>query len=255
MNIVSLNNSPYFRSNSIVSPMLKKTLEDSSNTKANDGVEVSAASTQDNAEIQKVDKKDKKSKEKKPSLYERGKKFVVRCMQSCNTFTGVTKGIAKGTIPALGTLGAVSLIGKSITDAVDNNKAGIKNVADAVASNGLDIVVPDENLNIGRVVFDSISNIISDIGKAMSGVAKFVEGIPSKKITENLKEFLSPIPKLYSKYLNVLKKNGPKTYRMVATVATLTAAVVFSVKFLKEKFAANEKNADLEHKTNLGHVK
>ena len=41
----------------------------------------------------------------------------------------------------------------------------------------------------------------------------------------------------------------------ISLFSSLAASTVFSFKFLKEKFAANEKNANLEHKTNLGHVK
>ena len=179
-------------------------------------------------------KKKKAPKEKKPSLYERAKKGIVNLMQSCNTAGAIVMGAAKGLPAAAGTLGVISVVGKSITDA---------------ASSG--------NGNAGKIIFGSISNIIKDCGVGLRGIGNFIGNIPENSLKDNAKAFFSPIPRLYNRYLNIFNKAGEgiRTYRTIAAVATLAAATVFSVKFLKEKFAANERNANLEHKTNLGHIK
>ena len=257
-------NSISFKSSQI-SPALRarieaqKTLQSEATTQPANAKEIVAQSATEETTQIKTEKKDRKKtktpKEKKPSLYQRAKKGIVNFMQNCNTAGAVLTGTAKGLPAAVGTLGAVSVVGKSIIDAIDKNTAevAVDNIADA-AEKAMDNKAV---LNIAGVLFDSVSNIVSDVAKGISGIAKFIGDIPNKTIIENVKAFFSPIPKLYSKYLNVFNKAGEgiRTYRAVAAVATLLATAVFSVKFIKEKFAANEKNADLDHKTNLGHVK
>lgn len=188
------------------------------------GVEASPA-LKARVEVQKIQQEPQKEAtvekepKKKVSIAEtcrNTKKGVVGFFKGVNNTTGVTSGIVRGAAEGVVTTAAVGMIAKACKD---------------------------QNFHI----FKTAGQIAKDASSALFEVVKFVPSIMTKAPIENIKTISSLPGKFYKTYL--------KNNKGAAAIATVVGIAILAFRVIQGKVKANKKNADLDHKTNLGHVK
>lgn len=93
----------------------------------------------------------------------------------------------------------------------------------------------------------SLKGMGSDIFKAAKGAAKFVPSLITKAPIENAKNIAKILPNFYTQYL--------KGHKGTAAIATAAGLGVFAYNALKGKVKANMNNANVDHATNVGHIR
>ena len=152
--------------------------------------------------------------------YQKGKKGITNIFKGVNNVAGVTGGVAKGVAAgSLATL-AFGVVGKAVSESKDLN--------------GLEVLT------------HIVGETIKDTAKGVWEAVKFVPSVITKSPLENIKTIGSLPKKFYTTYL--------KGHKRIAIAATAIGLGVLAYNAIKGKIKANEKNADLDHKTNLGHV-
>ena len=148
--------------------------------------------------------------------YNKAKKSAIDFFKGVNNVTSVAGGIARGVVDGAVATTVVAIGAKALKEA--------------------------ENFN----VFQIVGNVGKDVAKGACNVIKFIPSLITKAPIDNLKTISSLPKKLYTNYL--------KNYKGAATIATVVGLSVLALRTIQGKVNANQKNADLDHKTNLGHV-
>lgn len=153
--------------------------------------------------------------------YQNVKKGIVGFFKGVNNVTNVASGVTRGIAEGAAATAVVGVAGKAIKGAKD--------------SQGL------------KVISDIAVSTVKDFAIGAWETIKFIPSILTKSPIDNIKTVSSLPKKFYGTYL--------KNNKTVAIVATAVGLGVLAFRTIQGKVNANEKNADLEHKTNLGHVK
>ncbi|MBR5303915.1 MAG: hypothetical protein IKU37_03710 [Candidatus Gastranaerophilales bacterium] len=148
--------------------------------------------------------------------YSKAKKSAINFFKGMNNVTGVAGGIARGVAEGVVATTVVAIGAKALKEA--------------------------ENFN----VFQIVGNAVTDVAKGACNVIKFIPSLITKAPIDNLKTIGSLPKKLYTNYL--------KNYKGAATLATVAGLSVLALRTIQGKVNANNKNADLDHATNQGHV-
>lgn len=147
--------------------------------------------------------------------YQKAKKSITDVFKGFNNVTSVSNGAIRG-------------IGEGIVAT-----AFVGTIAKACK---------EENFHIIKTT----GKILSDSGKGLLNSIKFIPSIITKSPLENIKTLGSLPKKFYKDYL--------KGHPAIATLATVGGLAVFALRTIQGKVNANQKNANLDHKTNQGHV-
>lgn len=170
---------------------------------------------------------DKTLKTSAKDKFTNAKKGFTNIFKKLNTVTFTTAGIIKGAAIGVATTAGIGVIGKNIKDG------------------------KGEILASGK-------GIIKDAFKGVKSAVMFIPSLLTKSPIENIKNVITLPAKFYGKnYLNIFNNAGKeaKTHKITALIATLAGVGAFITGATFGKIRANEKNASLDHKANLGHVK
>lgn len=147
----------------------------------------------------------------------------------------------------------VTDVGKDIITAVNVGGGAIDGVRDAFIVTGATAMVgkalrasKDEK---GLKVLGSIAtNLIKDTWGGIKGVASWGKRVltEDKATYKHLGEIFSLPKKFYTSYM--------KNNKGIAAFATVLGISVFAFRLLQGKIKANEQKANLDHRTNQGHV-
>ena len=160
-------------------------------------------------------------------IFNNAKTKALNFFKGINNVTYTTKGTIKGAVTGTIAAAIVGVIGKNV-------------------KNGEGKILPSAR-GIAADTFTGIKNIIG-----------FIPSLITKSPLENVKDVVTLPAKFFGKnYLNVLNKagEGVKTHKATAVIATLVGLGTFALGAILGKVRANEHNADLDHKTNHGHIK
>ena len=158
---------------------------------------------------------DKEGKVSVSETYNKAKKGVTNFVKKINNVTNVTQGVTRGVIDGVIATTAVGVLGKACKE---------------------------NNFNVIGILKDTIKDVAQNAWSAI----KFIPSIVTKSPLENATTILSLPKKFYSSYL--------KDHKAIAVLASVVGACVLAGRIIQGKVSANEKNADLDHKTNQGHV-
>lgn len=147
--------------------------------------------------------------------YQKGKKNVINFFKGVNNVTNVASGVARGAVEGIATTAVVGTIAKACKEQEFH-------------------------------IFRTTGQIVKDGFDALIGAIKFVPDVLTKSPIDNIKTISSLPGKFYKEYL--------KGHAGIAAAATVIGLAVLAFRAIQGKINANEKNADLDHKTNLGHV-
>ncbi|MBQ4647096.1 MAG: hypothetical protein IJB79_07080 [Candidatus Gastranaerophilales bacterium] len=193
-------------------------------------VEANAAQKQETA-IQEQPKK----KASVTETYNKAKKGVTDIFKGVNTITNVGTGIIRGAVDGVALTATAGVIGKAISETKDMQ--GLK------------------------VLSHIIGQTIGDFAKGAWKAIKFIPSIITKSPLENAKTILTLPKKFYGSkaVLNgeeiVKEATGYlKGNKKVAIAATAIGLCALAFRTIQGKINANDKNADIDHKTNQGHV-
>jgi len=150
--------------------------------------------------------------------YQKAKKGVTDVFKKINTVTGVTGGSTKGLVEGGIAAATISVLGKNIK------------MAD------------------GKI-WGTIKGIGTDLGKVIKTVPKTIKAIFVKSPLENFKSLASATG---SGIKNVYRGIGK--HKLTAALAATAGLAIFAFRTIQGKVNANQKNANLDHKTNQGHV-
>ena len=163
--------------------------------------------------------------------YENAKVGVVEFFKDINNITNVTSGVARGVAEGIGVTAIVGVVGKAISEAKDEK--GLK------------------------VIAHIVGQTVKDFAKGAWETIKFIPSVITKSPLENIKT-ISSLPKKFFAKEYAVNEQALKGYLSghgkVAAIATAVGLGVLAFRTIQGKINANEKNADLDHKTNLGHV-
>lgn len=202
-------------------------------TKAQDDkVDISAPKTSDDTEVKEVPKETAKEAPKevlegkeevkqgedteKKLTFKDVKKKAFNVVKGFNTATGTTMGAIKGVIFGGLVLGATGIVGKNIKVAKSN-------------------------------IWKTAGGILKDTTKVLGKALGFIPSLITKSPLQNVKDVSSVPKKFYGTYL--------KGHKATAAIATAIGLGVLGFNVVKGKMKANCKNADVDHATNMGHIK
>ena len=168
-----------------------------------------------NASQTPVITEDKEDKASISETYGKAKKGVTNFIKKINNVTNVTQGTVRGVVDGVIATTAVGVLGKACKV---------------------------EKFNILGIA----KNTIVDVAKGAWNAVKFIPSIITKSPLENAKTILRLPKKFYGDYL--------KGHKAIAVLASVIGASVLAIRMTQGKINANQKNADLDHKTNQGHV-
>lgn len=147
---------------------------------------------------------------------------------------------------------------KGFNNVTNTTQGAVKGVVEgAVATTVVGVIGKNIKESEGQIS-GTLLGIGKDITKGLKHAVGFIPSLLTKSPVENLKNVVTLPKKFYGKgYLNVLNKagEGATSHKGTAAIATLVGVGVLALRTIQGKISANEKNADLDHKTNHGHVK
>lgn len=152
--------------------------------------------------------------------YTKAKKSVLNFLKGFNNVKGVSTGVAKGVAEGAIASAVIGIVGKN-------------------CKNGEGKIIAT-----GKGILTDVWNIVKFLPKTAYNV------LWAKSPKDNLKSLGASI----KKGLKELPK-GMKKHRLTATIAIVAGLGIAGFKTLQGKIRANEQNADLDHKTNYGHIK
>lgn len=135
---------------------------------------------------------------------------------------------------------------------VTNVSAGaIRGAAEGVMATAVVGVVAKACKEQDFHIFKTAGQILKDCGNGIWSALKFVPSLITKSPLENMKS----ITTLPLKFFGTKKIDGYlKGHGGIAAIATAVGAIVLALRIIQGKITANQKNADIDHKTNQGHV-
>ena len=135
-----------------------------------------------------------------------------------NTSGGAVRGVVDGTIATVG----IAALGKSLKAA--KNQKGLK------------------------VLYEIGKSLAQDSVGALKGTLHYAKRIftEDKAMYKHVGELISLPKKFYCDYM--------KNNKLLAAGATVVGGAVLALRIFQGKISANEKNANLDHKTRQGHV-
>jgi len=202
------------------SPVLQATINSSQNTQ------------QSVVEVQEEPKKSFSIKE----TYAKAKRGITNTIKGFNNVTSISGGVIQGIVGGLGAGAFTGLIGNACIQAKEGNGLGTF-------------------VKFGK-------SILSDLGNAIVGVGKFAKNLitEDKALYKQIGEALD-IRRFYGKKEikngeEIIQKASGflKGNKAIGAAATMVALGVLAFSIIHGKIKANQKNADLDHKTNQGHV-
>lgn len=170
---------------------------------------------QNNQEPQTLTEENPKKDFSISETYNKAKKSATNVLKNINNVTNVTEGAVRGVVDGIVATTAMGVLGK----ACKNN-----------------------NFNVIGILKDTIV----DVAKGAWNSIKFIPSVITKSPLENAKTIIRLPKKFYGDYL--------KGHKSIAALASVIGACVLAIRITQGKINANKKNADLDHKTNQGHV-
>ncbi len=137
-------------------------------------------------------------------------------LKSYNNVTNTAAGIARGTVEGT--------IGVALTGVI------AKNIKQSKGS-----------------IWGTIKGIGKDTIKAGTKAIMSLPSLFTKTPIQNGKKALETYKNFFKKYM--------KGNKVPAAIALGVGAAIFAVRTIQGKIHANQKNADIDHKTNMGHIK
>lgn len=133
-----------------------------------------------------------------------------------NNITGTAQGVGRGLVEGTVAAGVIGLFGKNIKNSQNSFFGTFKGIG---------------------------SDTIKGIGKALN----FIPSLITKSPLENAKNLIGTPKKFFGEYL--------KGNKLTATLAGVGAVGLLAFRTIQGKMHANLRNANVDHKTNTGHVK
>lgn len=170
--------------------------------------------------FEKVSQEQPKEKFSITKTYNKAKKGVTDVFKGFNNVTNVSAGAIRGAAEGVVATAAVGVIAKACKE---------------------------QDFHI----FKTAKQILKDCGSGIWSALKFVPSLITKSPLENIKS----ITTLPLKFYGTKKIDGYlKGHSGIAAIATAVGAAVLALRIIQGKITANQKNADIDHKTNQGHV-
>ncbi len=182
----------------------------------------------------------KEIKENKPSLYRRTKGKILGFFKNLNKIKFAAQSTTKGVAQGLVAFGVTAFVGKNLQDAVREKNpmtffnGAMNDICKFAGAAGRNIEkFPKTLTDIFAVNKDN--SVLKDTGLIFSRIFKTIGG---------------GITKMGASSLSYLKNN-----KIAAAAALTIAGTVLLKNIIQGKIKANERNADLDHKFDYGHVK
>ena len=151
--------------------------------------------------------------------YNKSKKGVVGFFKGVNNVTGVASGVVRGVAEGAIAAGIIGVVGKNV-----------KNGEGKILETGV--------------------GILKDAWSALKVIPKAIKNIFINSPKDNVvKLFKETIPTAIKSVASGLKK-----HKATALIASGVGLAILVFRAIQGKVKANQNNAELEHKTNLGHV-
>jgi len=165
-------------------------------------------------EVQEEPKKSFSVKE----AYSKAKRGVTNTIKGFNNITNIGGGLVKGVTQGGIAAATIAVVGKNIK-------------------------------NADGKIWGTVKGIGKDLGGACWTALKAIPCIITKSPLDNIKSLASA-----SKNGAKAVWNGIGKHKLTSAIAGVSALAIFAYKAIQGKVQANQKNADLDHKTNQGHV-
>lgn len=172
--------------------------------------------SQQKPETQEVEPKENKLQTAKGTIHNIMNKGIA-FMKGINNVSYTTQGIIKGVVAGGATMAGVAVLGKNFRQGE------------------------------GKII-NTATGIVKDTFKGLGKAIKSIPNLITKSPLENVKNIGNTPKRFYTgDYLKGAK--GTKTLATLAGIGAFAASVVFA------RMNANMANADIDHKTNRGHIK
>ena len=150
------------------------------------------------------------------------KKSAFDVIKKFNSVSGVTAGTARGIVEGAALTGGVAVVGKALSEA--RSEKGLK--------------------VLGKIV----GSIFSDCWKGIKGIGVWCKNVvvDATPLYKQIGSAFSAPKRFYTNYL--------KGHKAVGVAATVAGLGLLAGRIIQGKLQANERNADIDHKTNRGHV-
>lgn len=141
---------------------------------------------------------------------------ALNTLKGFNNVTTTSYGVAKGVVEGGVAAALIGVLGKNIKNS-ENSFSG------------------------------TIGGILKDLGHGAAEAIGAVPALITKAPLENAKSLIKLPNKFFKEYL--------KGHKLTAAFATSAAVGILAYQTIRGKMHANLKNADVEHRTNTGHIK